>query len=52
MRRKEKTENSAKPFVIDRHWVWEAYKPEFGVVKSYFVCSDKGHTIPADKMPA
>ena len=19
-------ENSAKPFVIDRHWVWEAYK--------------------------
>ena len=27
-------------------------KPEFGVVKSYFVCSDKGHTLPADKMPA
>lgn len=26
MRRKEKTENSAKPFVIDKHWVWEAYK--------------------------
>jgi RNA-directed DNA polymerase len=26
MRRKEKTEDSAKPFVIDRHWVWEAYK--------------------------
>ena len=26
MKRKEKTEDSAKPFVIDRHWVWEAYK--------------------------
>ena len=26
MRRKEKTEDSAKPFVIDRYWVWEAYK--------------------------
>lgn len=23
---KKKTENSAKPFVIDRRWVWEAYK--------------------------
>ena len=23
---KKKTENSAKPFVIDKHWVWEAYK--------------------------
>ena len=26
MKIKEKTEDSAKPFVIDRHWVWEAYK--------------------------
>lgn len=26
MKRKEKTENAAKPFVIDRRWVWEAYK--------------------------
>ena len=26
MKRKEKTGNAAKPFVIDRRWVWEAYK--------------------------
>ena len=26
MKRKEKTEDTAKPFVIDKRWVWEAYK--------------------------
>ena len=26
MKRKDKTEDTAKPFVIDKRWVWEAYK--------------------------
>lgn len=35
MKRKEKTENSANPFVIDRHWVREAY----GAVKRNKGCA-------------